>query len=305
MLRNLLILLALLVVLASAMTFLIGSRSAHANEASAPPAISPPSLIEQLGRPARQDDVRALVAAAMQQGEPDPALLAETLGHAGGWAAHEGLMRLLDHRHARVRISSLRSLERLGLRGPGLARRVHRIVVECEGDERRAAITALGVVGDGRDVDVLLFQAKSESADDRRAAFHALRSLTKLRIPPVWSRWAWQWKVVQRRVRDALPNALAGVDEDPDHPRTGALVAEIGHSAWANLPLVEEYIQAWFQSEHSSKRRVACELAGMLRLTTYVTMLESTREFAFDERLKEVAEHALTALGHARPQEDW
>jgi hypothetical protein len=300
--RNLLLLLAFLITLACIVPFLLGTRPARAEEMRLEPLEAVPTLIDELGRPARLAAVRSLVRRAMREGEPSPGLLAETLGHAGGHAALDGLLLLLDHHEVDVRVAALEAVERVGLRGARVARLIYRIAAECRGRERVAAVTTLGAVGDGRDVELLLMLAKAEDPDLRQSAFRALRELTGLRIPPVHARWAWQWRVLQRRASEVVPDGLAELDEHPDDPDAQQTLLDVGRYAWIELPLVDEYVRTWFQSPDQTKRCMACWLTAELRLADHGSMIESTRIYAYDGDLSREVERALEVLGCTKPE---
>jgi len=277
--------------------FVAGTRSARAEEEYTLEIRATHPLMTSLGHPARPEAVDALVYRSLTDGSPEPALLAETLGHAGGAAALAGLVQLVDRGSSEVRTAALRAMEHVDLRSEDAARRAARHARESKSAERAAAAAALGAVGDGRHVDLLLGCATSADAAVRQSAFRALRKLTNQPIPPVHARWAWQWKVLQRRTAHLLPEALEQLDQDPSKTTAPVQIEVVLRDGWTDVSLVIEYVTAWFLSASQSKRTLACRLVSGLRLADCASWVEGTARFARAPDLEREADHAIEILG--------
>jgi len=253
----------------------------------------------------------ALPAAAQ---EPDPDSTgahierARRLGATGGEAALPALQRLLRNREASVRTAALRAITRVALRSEKLAEMAHAIAASRKGacEERLAAITALGYLGDGDDMTLLLGLASrdTDSVEVRSAAFRAMGSISGSRLPFVHARWAYWWRMQSKRKPALLEKAFRALDDEPDAASAEVYAAAVESMAWVNLPRATDYIKNWFAGADPSLRIRACRLVGSLRLADLVGKLTPIARRHGATTLGVAAREALKTLGYVAPKED-
>jgi len=298
MARTTLILAATLVLFAGAPSGLVGMRSAAAQSLTTSPPESVASVLEALGSPARPRAVRRLLRTALQDGSPALDVLADALGRAGGHAALEAATRLARDRDPRVRLHALGALELIGLRSGTAASLVFRLALEGEGRERLAAVAALGVVGDGRDVELLLALARSSQAAERSASFAALRRLTDVSIPAIPARWTWHWRTLQRRAQLDLERDLAKLEADPEGSTARSRRAALARQAWVDLEPVDDVLRRWARSTDPALRAHACWIIAELRLADHADEVRRCHVLALPgSALAEESARALRVLG--------
>jgi hypothetical protein len=268
---------------------------------AAPDEVQRP-LFERLGRPARRERVMDALAAARLAGPAGLEALARALGRSGGTASADALTLFLGDRSREVRIAALASTLSVGLRTPDLRDAVVACTRSLDEAERRAAVEALGVVGDGRDVPVLLDLCAQGSSPDRRAAFRALRALTGARLPYDAPRWAYLWRSLSVRAEQEVPRALDLIAARPDDPATEVSLTLVRTHGWAVLPLVRHVVHGWFTDPDGRLRRNACTVAAALHLADFADAVLQTHRFALqDEATAEAATAAMRALGIQDP----
>jgi hypothetical protein len=281
-----------------ALSTVAGPRPLRA-ESVIPEAGPATSLLERIGSPADPRAVKDALREADRREQP-PVLLAQVLGYAGGAAALDGLSQLVRARDETVRITALDAAVRVGLRGERVREAAVEFARDRRGPEQLAAITALGVVGDGRDLDFLLALAEGPDARVRREAFRALGRLTGARIPYEVARWAWHCRVLGRRADARLETALLRIDESPESGDVEALLGDIARDAWLDLPRIRRFVHEWSTSTTEPRRRFACRLVGALRLADEADTIRSVRLFAVGEALQTEADRTLAILGCRR-----
>ncbi len=265
--------------------------------AAAPSWASPVSA-----KPLATAEVRTALAKAYRQGPDAMVALCAELGRAGGVAAVEGLVELHDHRSGReyekARIAALEALAQIGLR----SERAHKRLAESlagSTSERLAAITALGRLGDGRDMRTLLTFARDESREIKLAAFRSLKTLTGASVPFVYARWTHWWRTTKRSGMGPLYAALDALEEDPkDEEHWQKHVTTIAENGWIDLAEVEMAIEEWLAGSDALLQAAASHLAGKFRLLDYGPRIAKIRVHGFDPpRLEDEIRKALKDLG--------
>ncbi|MHC5010870.1 MAG: hypothetical protein ACYTG6_07975 [Planctomycetota bacterium] len=287
-------LLPLLVLLAS---FVPGAKALHADGA-APVDEAPRTLHERLGRPAAPEEARVAMREAVSAGPDALVALARALGVAGGRAAADTLSELLLHRDEGVRVAALQAATRVGLRSRRLRDRALLSLDMRSRAETRAALEALGALGDGRDMQRLLDAAAEGESADRRAAFRALRALTGAKAPYDVKRWQYLWRSMDERARAEVPRALDTIAARPGDAPAASHRAVVRRLGWAVLPLVSRMMKEWLRDADPRLQRHACGIAADLRLADLAFEVEQAGRFATDHpSVVRAAREALVVLG--------
>jgi hypothetical protein len=275
------------------------SPAASAEEPAVPPLVPPAeTLVSRLGRPARLDRALELVRESLGATEEDQLRVAEALSHAGGAAAACGLEALLGSRSPGVRTRVFAAVVHVGLRSARIAKAARWSLASTSEEERLAALEALGVAGDGRDLRTLLDQAAAGASPARRAAFRALRTLTGTDIPYDAHRWEVFTAKLEKRADAELARAVAAVEEAPDVTAARVHAESLGRLGWVRLERVEHVLDRWFVDPNPILRAAACLVTDALRLADRTDDVEAVREFATpDGELANLAARALERLG--------
>lgn len=235
-------------------------------------------------------------------------LQARTLGATGGEATLPTLRRLLRHRAEGVRTAALRAIARVSLRSEKLAEKVHAIVALRDGasPERLAAIAALGALGDGADMTLLLRLASQDTKSPkvRSAAFRAMGSISDCKLPFVHARWRYWWQKQSKRKRTLLEQAILALDEEPEGEAAGMYAAAVEKLAWLDMPYATAAITRWLAGTTPKLRPLACRLVGSLRLADLVPKLVSVARYGGSTPASRAAKDALKTLGYNAPREE-
>jgi HEAT repeat protein len=261
------------------------------------------ALLERLGNPA---DVGAVLLAVhtLHGLDSDEALeFARTLGLTAGYGAAEGVHRILVSPRADVRIEALRSAARIRLRHRGLVGQARERLRSGEAEERLAAVDLLGVVGDGRDVPVLLDLAADEDPHLQRAAYQALKRLSGATLPYRHARWTYWWEHQGSLAAEQVERAIERLEHRPDRDDAEDHVAVLRTLGWIDLVAVELALQAWFHRPEAELRHAACRLAGDLRLTDCVDEVRWAGHMAMEGEVRTAAQASLKALGAVEGKE--
>ena len=210
--------------------------------------------------------VRSIVTASIRTGVPAPEALAVELGAVGGHAAATGVADLLKRGGRRCRLPAIRAAGRIALRSAGLANALREIARTGRSEERLAAILALGGVGDGRDVDLMVAFAASTRGEARAACFQALRRITGTARPPSAARWRQYCATALERGPLLLPGLLNRIETASAEEDTDPELRQIAAYAWTAPELVEESVTAWLRSPDLHVRGAAICLVAELRL---------------------------------------
>lgn len=235
------------------------------------------------------------------------ATLARGLADEGGPAAAEGLALLARHRDPAVREAAFLGATVLQLRHGGLREAAVAALVPYAGarpGERQAALKALAVVGDGRDVPRLI-----ELLRDREPGIAALarQALVRLmgvgplvRHPERLEAW---WAGVLARAGPELDLALDTLERTPDPTARRAARALLGLKGLQDLGRVTARLHAWFAAGPPELRAEAAALVGEFRLAPLareVAALAATGAGA----AADAARAALARLGVPVPGRD-
>ena len=243
--------------------------------------------------------VRSLVAKSLRTGAPAPERIATDLGVAGGHAAAVGLAELLDRGGRSARLPALQAAQRIALRSTPLAQALREVVRTGEPEERTAAVMALGTIGDGRDVGLVLALAASERGSARTVCFDALRAITGADLPPSAARWHRHCETARQRAALLLPPMLDRMESMPDESDPAPDLRRIAQSAWAAPELIHEAIGAWLYSPNRRLREAALVLVADLRLADFAQRVERTARHVSGGKLVDAARRAQSVLGAA------
>jgi hypothetical protein len=225
--------------------------------------------------------VLALLAAGFLAGpsaraEPTDELAEiRALRERGGHEASERLGALIRDGSEEVRVTALKAVAAVGVRSrktTGAAREA--LHGQASLAQWTAALEALGRVGGGQDVPVLLDGLKAADEQERRAALRALQALSGRKTPQDYRRWYQWWSkhgrwtraAVQRAIRD-LPDA-----EGKERMRLRTLLARDG---WTETDFVEDAASEWLRAGDRTLRTHGFYLAAVLRLADLVPDVES------------------------------
>lgn len=255
------------------------------------------SALALTGTPATKEGVRRALD-GVKRGGPQTAIdLATALGHAGGAAAADGLARLYAYQGADVRPVVLRSACKVGLRRARLLTRIRSALETRSKDIRLSACEAIGRLGDGRDVPLLLDLTADPDPRVRHTAFESLRRLSGAALPNVAARWGQWWRVQQSRADESLAPALRTLDIGAPTAARARLQSDVMRYAWLGLPEVERIVHRWLKSADEANRLLALRLAVDLRLADLGNAILGAHEFASSPAEERAAAAALARLG--------
>jgi len=283
---------------------LLGGTPAFAAEEPPVPVQAAPI---RLAAPAQPDAVADALEAAHNGDSAQAVSVAQALGVAGGYAAADGLRVLVKDREAKVRVAALRAVTRVGLRSEKLAALVHGVLATSDRskEERLAAIAAIGAIGDGGDMEILLKLASTETdvVAIRSAAFRAMAEISGAKLPYVHARWSYWWRKQSERRTALLEKAVAALDDDPEGENVDIYADVIETNAWFDLPYAEAAIARWLGADKRALRRIACRLAGTLRLADLTDRIASLARNRGRTPTATAARAALKTLGYTMATE--
>ena len=222
--------------------------------------------------PARAEDASAQVA------RQDDLAEAARLEREGGHLAVLRLSALLEADTPDVRLAALDALAHVGLRSEATLKRVRLALETIDTAERKAALHALGRIGDGRDLEAFLGALRDEDADLREAALRGLRELTGRRLPVSPTRCSLWWRSSAKGMRQALRTALDTVPSGTDR-QAEAAVETLVRDGWVDLEAVSESARDWLRATDHRLRAAGFRLAAALRLADLAPDVESALPF--------------------------
>ena len=243
-------------------------------------------------------------AAVAEAATVDPLDEVRTLARTRSIASARALHVHLKSKDEAIRIEAMLGLARLGLRSDVTAERLHKRVMDdsTSSQERWAAVTALGAVGDGRDVGALIELASPENEDGkvRSASFRALAAITGARLPFVHARWTYWWKKHEVKAETRVRDALEALEAAPSGERALLHEATIAGHGWAVLELVEPALKRWLTTDARRLGVQACRLAAYLRLGDLTEdLVAASQARRSSDELRKAAEKAARRLGVA------
>jgi hypothetical protein len=221
------------------------------------------------------------------------------LWHRGGYAAARGLQSLARHRDPEVRVEALRGVAAVGLRvHEGLAN-VEQASRSRDSAERAAAIAALGRVGNGNHVPMLLVALRTDDKPTLQAAYRALTDLTKAKVPWQPARWEHWWAEVEKTARGRIRTALDCI-EAGDCPTSTASGREVLDAyGWIEAASVEQAVKGWVRSSIPRLRIEGYRAARTLRLGDLAEEVGSAFRYDRDPTAWPEGRTSATALGIA------
>ncbi len=185
----------------------------------------------------------------------------------GGCAAVEEIDALLERHGDAVAPAAFQAIRTIGLRHGRLAARVRKALDASEPGLRRTATGALGLLGSGEDVPLLIDRLEDADGPTRSAARGALEHLTGTTqaTPQRWQAW---WGRAQVAGRTALTGALDAIEEGGPACASVRRVRrdQVHRYAWIDLPLVERTLSDWLRNGEVPLRGEALRLMTSLRL---------------------------------------
>ena len=254
------------------------------------------ALVQALQKPARQEAAKACAERALQAPAADALVAVQALRQARGPRAVDGLVRLVRHRERAVRNAAWEGIGQLALRRDGIADLARReLLVQSATADCEAIAAALGRVGDARHVPALFEVAARENAQDRKAAFGALREMAGVRLPDRLGHWMSWWRLRRKRgnvdLRAALEAIESGSRLNDSLPHRIVL-----RDAWFDVPLVRDTVQVWLRVHDDRLRGIGARLVAELRLGDLIDEVESVGRFADSPGPRQAAADALKKL---------
>lgn len=204
----------------------------------------------------------------------------------GGLDATEVLLRVARRGDREARVAALEALGHVGIR----TERVLSLLRSRAADalrvpQRAAALEALGRIGGGRDVPILLDGLRAKRGYVRTVAFKALSRLSGEPLPASPTRVAQWWKRHDKQHRKPLYEALDSMRAAVREGREKVVKANsemILRSGWLDLGAVQEAVEGWLATDVHALRNVGFEVVAALRLGDYANavQLEAARSGA-------------------------
>jgi hypothetical protein len=207
----------------------------------------------------------------------------------GGHLSVARLRALLERGTPQVRLAALDALAHVGLRSAAAGRAVRLALETTDVAERKAALRALGRIGDGRDLEAFLGALRDEDAGLRTAALQGLRDLTGRRLPVSPTRCSLWWRSSAKGLRQAVRAALDAVPRATDR-HADAARGTLSREGWVELDAVTESAREWLRATDHEIRAAGFHVAATLRIADLASDVESALPFV---------SQADAAAGHA------
>lgn len=214
----------------------------------------------------------------------------------GGSAAVHGLLALATHSDPEVRLAVLRGVKTLGMRAASVVEVVRAAMDDLEPAVRRAAIEALGRVGEADDVAVLI-QLLSNEEGVQAVAFRALRALTGARIGKDARSWTYWWSLAEKdlgkRVDAAIHQLGAGGTKAQVADARGLLVGAV----WFARGKLEGVAREWLGSDDARLRGEALRLITGTRLADLSGDVDQALLFELEPEVVRAGRECAAVLG--------
>jgi HEAT repeat protein len=208
------------------------------------------------------------LAGAEPEAVESPLERAGRLARTGGCRSLPQLRDLLRHEEVAVRTAALRAAQRIGLRQATLSSGIREAAADPAVEVRVAAIEAMGAVGSGADVSVLLAALEDEDGRIRSAAFDAIQRLSGTKMTPSARRWRAWWGKAQSQGLQALERGLDAVEAGEPACATAARARRDAMLRWGCIDprRVTARVETWLESDDPELQEEALHLVAGLRL---------------------------------------
>jgi hypothetical protein len=283
-----------------AATLLAGGAASSARaESEAPEDERLEALYGELAAPARHDVVRRLLQQPATRDVDGALRLVRALQTAGGVASVEGLLALAGHREPIVRAWALRGAAELGIRTSNGVEEARRALEAPHASLRRNACWALSVLGDARDVPVLLAIAADPDDEAAGYALDAVKALGDIKGPrfrTVVRVRAW-WDANHARMLREGEEALAELEAGASPDLLEMHRAILCRAAWVQPDAVVERLKAWFLADDVRLRHEACRIVEAVRLGDLSDAIGNLVAYEMDDACLLAGARAARAIG--------
>lgn len=212
-------------------------------------------LTSAIGDPPRLELVSVLVRDPRLADPATARAVAEGLASRGGYAVAQGLLVLVRHRDAAVRMAALRGIAEVGLRRADGLIWVRKALRDTEPLVRSAAFEAIGAVGDASDVPVLLEALASEDERTRLAGGRAITKLTGMNFATEEvARWNDWWKTAKGWIPVQLDRALAKLEMGGDKSDLRDARVVLAQYVWFDVEKVQGIVAGWLRTMDARHR---------------------------------------------------
>jgi hypothetical protein len=224
------------------------------------------TAIQKLGTCPEPAEVLALVRRTTGRDASVALRVIAALVQRPGHGASRGLVAFVPHADAATRAAALRGIADMRIRHASGMDDVRAACRDLDAAVRAAAYAALGAIGDGSDVPLLLDTLSSQDAANVASAYAALRELTGSTLPyqeRVWRQW---WKETKVRAPAQLAEALACAESaDTAAAKRLEAIALVAADAWIDVPAVTTRAAGWTESADATLRAIGYGLLAKLR----------------------------------------
>ena len=290
---------ALLPVLLAAALLSAGGAPPARADTEAPEDARLEALYAELGQPARHDVVRCILQRPEMRDTDGALRLVRALQTAGGVASVEGLLVIASHREPLVRAWALRGASELGIRTSRGVEEARRALEGTNANLRRNACWALAVLGDARDVPVLLEIASNAEDTASGFALDAVKALGGLKGPrfrTVTRVRSW-WDANQERMLREGEEALAEIEAGTSPDLLEMHRAILCRVAWMQPDAVVDRLRGWLSSDDVDLRREACRVTEAVRLGDLSRGIEHVVAYELDDACFLAGARAAKAIG--------
>ncbi|MDJ0976043.1 MAG: hypothetical protein QNJ98_16410 [Planctomycetota bacterium] len=199
----------------------------------------------------------------------------------GGFHAMRILLRVAEQGALEARAEAIQALGLVGIRTEKVLTLLRARAADTERvGERVAALEALGRIGGGSDVPLLLKALRAKQRSLRTVAWASIERLSGERLPASWTLMEKWWARHEKRQRRYLEAALElmpdAVKDDREREVMGHrdTIARLG---WLDLTAVDASVKAWLGSKHERMRDEAFYAIASLKLGDYAPEVAAER----------------------------